>query len=54
MDNFKALILNHRLDNLDKLIAKRRNNAKFYFNNLRKEIFIPEEKNMNLIVIIHL
>ena len=44
MDNLQALILNHRLDNLDKLIAKRRNNAKFYFNNLRKEIFIPEEK----------
>lgn len=44
MDNLQALILNHRLDNLDKLIAKRRNNAKFYFNNLTKEIFIPEEK----------
>ena len=44
MDNLQALILNHRLDNLDDLILKRRKNARFYFDNLTSDIFIPEEK----------
>lgn len=44
MDNLQALILNHRLKNLDKLILRRRKNAEFYITNLTKEIFIPIEK----------
>ena len=34
MDNLQASILNFRLKNLNKVIKKRRENAKFYFNNI--------------------
>ena len=44
MDNLQAAILNYRLKNLNKVIAKRRLNAKTYFNNLdQNHIFIPPE-----------
>ena len=44
MDNLQAAILNFRLINLNKIINKRRINAKFYMNNLNKKfIFIPRE-----------
>ncbi len=48
MDNFQAGILNLRLKKLKSIIAKRRTNAKLYFQNLKKlkEIKLPyEEKN---------
>ena len=48
MDNFQAGILNLRLKKLKSVIAKRRSNAKLYFQNLKniKEIKLPyEEKN---------
>lgn len=48
MDNFQAGILNLRLKKLKSIIAKRRSNAKLYFQNLKKikEIKLPyEEKN---------
>ena len=44
MDNLQAAILNFRLKNLAKIINKRRENAKFYMNNLNKKfIFMPKE-----------
>lgn len=48
MDNFQAGILNLRLKKLKSIIAKRRSNAKLYFQKLKKlkEIKLPyEEKN---------
>ena len=48
MDNFQAGILNLRLNKLKSVIARRRNNAKLYFKNLKnlKHIVLPhEEKN---------
>ena len=46
MDNLQAAILNYRLKNLNKVISKRRANAKIYFENLNKNfIFMPIEKN---------
>jgi dTDP-4-amino-4,6-dideoxygalactose transaminase len=45
MDNLQASILNYRLDKLEEVTQKRRNNAKLYFNGINKQgIFIPEEK----------
>ena len=49
MDNFQAGILNLRLNKLKSVIARRRNNAKLYFKNLKnlKHIVLPhEEKNI--------
>ncbi len=48
MDNLQALILNFRLDGLNKLILKRRKNAKFYFDKLKNFVFIPQEKKYEL------
>ncbi len=46
MDNLQAAILNYRLDKLDKVIEKRRNNAKLYFEKLKNNnIFIAQEKS---------
>jgi dTDP-4-amino-4,6-dideoxygalactose transaminase len=46
MDNLQAAILNYRLDKLEEVTQKRRNNAKFYFNGINKQsLFIPEEKD---------
>ncbi len=46
MDNIQASILNYKLKMLDKVIYKRRQNAKIYFKKLNKEkIFMPEEKS---------
>jgi len=46
MDNLQAAVLNLRLKNLNKIINKRRMNAKFYLNNLnRKFVFIPKENS---------
>ena len=39
MDNLQASILNFRLKNLNKVIKKRRENAKFYFNNINKNFY---------------
>lgn len=46
MDNLQATILNFRLNSLNKVINKRRNNAKFYFNYLKNHphIKLPVEK----------
>ncbi len=45
MDNLQAAILNFRLKNLNKIISKRRANAKYYLENLNKKfIFIPKEQ----------
>jgi dTDP-4-amino-4,6-dideoxygalactose transaminase len=45
MDNLQAAILNYRLDKLQNITEKRRNNAKFYFDNINmSDLFIPEEK----------
>ena len=53
MDTLQAAILNFRLTKLDKLIEKRRNNAKLYFENIfNKEIELPIEKKKNLALII--
>jgi len=46
MDNLQAAILNFRLKYLNKIIKKRRENAKIYLKYLnRKNVFIPEENN---------
>ena len=45
MDNMQAAILNYRLDKLDKIIVKRRENAQAYFNGIQTEqIYMPKEK----------
>jgi len=45
MDNLQASILNYRLDRLEEVTKKRRNNAKFYIGNINNRgLFIPEEK----------
>ena len=45
MDTIQAAILNFRLKQLKKVIAKRRYNADFYYKNLnKKNIFIAKEK----------
>tara|TARA_Y200000002_G_scaffold361762_1_gene348155 strand:+ start:2681 stop:3799 length:1119 start_codon:yes stop_codon:yes gene_type:complete len=45
LDNIQAGILNYRLRNINKIIQKRRNNAKYFLKNLDKRfIFAPEEK----------
>ena len=46
MDNLQASILNYRLDKLEEVTTKRRNNAKFYIGKINnQDLFIPEEKN---------
>ena len=45
MDNLQAAILNYRLAKLDKVIQRRRINAKSYFDGINmNEMFVPEEK----------
>jgi dTDP-4-amino-4,6-dideoxygalactose transaminase len=44
MDNLQALILNHRLKSLNKVIKKRRENARFYNKELNKYVATPNEK----------
>ena len=45
MDNLQAAILNFRLEKLDTIIKKRRNNAKKYLEGIdQKNIFIPKEE----------
>jgi dTDP-4-amino-4,6-dideoxygalactose transaminase len=45
MDTLQATILNYRLQNLSKVISKRRMNAEFYFSQLKGlPIELPEEK----------
>ncbi|MDC0916138.1 DegT/DnrJ/EryC1/StrS family aminotransferase [Candidatus Pelagibacter sp.] len=45
MDNLQAAILNFRLNNLDNVIQKRRNNASIYLKHLdKKNYFFPKEK----------
>ena len=45
MDSIQAAILNYRLGKLKKIIEKRRENAKYYFNTLNDEhILLPIEK----------
>ena len=47
MDNLQAAILNFRLQNLNNIIRKRRNNAKIYIKNLNKKfVFIPAENKL--------
>lgn len=44
LDNIQAAILNFRLKNINKLINKRRKNAKYFINNLNNNhIFCPSE-----------
>lgn len=44
MDNIQAAVLNFRLSKLNFIVKKRRENAKFYFKNLKKNfVFIPKE-----------
>jgi dTDP-4-amino-4,6-dideoxygalactose transaminase len=46
MDNLQAAILNYRLDKLKEVTQKRRNNAKSYFDRIKKQhVFIPKEKD---------
>ena len=46
MDNLQASILNYRLDKLEAVTQKRRNNAKSYIDGINnQDLFIPEEKN---------
>ena len=46
MDNLQASILNYRLDKLDEVTQKRRNNANFYYKGINNNcLFIPEEKD---------
>jgi len=46
MDNLQAAILNFRLDKLEQVTQKRRNNAKSYFNGIKNQVlFIPKEKD---------
>ena len=46
MDNLQAAILNFRLKNLNKIIKKRRENAKNYMKFLnKKNVFFPKETN---------
>lgn len=45
MDNIQAAILNFRLNNLNKIINKRRKNFEIYSNNLnRNAVYFPDEK----------
>jgi dTDP-4-amino-4,6-dideoxygalactose transaminase len=45
MDNLQAAILNYRLDNLDEVIQRRRNNARAYVEGIKNhDVFFPEEK----------
>jgi dTDP-4-amino-4,6-dideoxygalactose transaminase len=45
MDNLQASILNYRLDKLEAVTQKRRNNAKLYIENINnQDIFVPQEK----------
>ena len=45
LDVLQAVILNHRIRNLNQTISKRRKNAKFYLKNLnRKKFFLIDEK----------
>ena len=46
MDNLQAAILNYRLDKLEEVTQKRRNNAKSYFDRIKNQhVFIPKEKD---------
>jgi dTDP-4-amino-4,6-dideoxygalactose transaminase len=45
MDNLQAAILNFRLKNLNKVIKKRRINAKYYINNLNKKFIVTPKEN---------
>jgi dTDP-4-amino-4,6-dideoxygalactose transaminase len=46
MDNLQAAILNFRLDKLEEVTQKRRNNAKLYFDCIKNQhIYIPKEKD---------
>ena len=46
MDNLQASILNYRLDKLEDVTQKRRNNAKSYLDSINnKFLFIPKEKD---------
>ena len=49
MDNLQAAFLNLRLQNLKKIIKKRRENVKLYIKNLNKKIiFFPIEKKQRV------
>jgi dTDP-4-amino-4,6-dideoxygalactose transaminase len=46
MDNLQAAILNFRLDKLEKITEKRRNNAMTYFDGIKNQnLFFPKEKD---------
>ena len=46
MDNLQAAILNFRLDKLEDIIEKRRNNAMSYFDGIKNQnLFFPKEKD---------
>jgi len=46
MDNLQAAILNFRLDKLEEVTQKRRDNAKAYFDGItNQDLYIPEEKD---------
>jgi dTDP-4-amino-4,6-dideoxygalactose transaminase len=46
MDNLQAAILNFRLEKLDSVTNRRRENAKIYINEIKNpHIFVPEEKD---------
>ena len=46
MDVIQATVLNYRIKKLNETILKRRNNAKFYFENLdRDKYFLNDEKS---------
>ena len=45
MDNLQAAILNYRLNKLEEIIEKRRNNAQLYFANIQNEsVYLPIDK----------
>ena len=45
MDNLQAAILNYRLNKLEEIIEKRRNNAQLYFANIQNEsVYMPIDK----------
>jgi dTDP-4-amino-4,6-dideoxygalactose transaminase len=46
MDNVQAAILNHRLNNLNNIISKRRKNAELYFKYLNKKNMILPNENV--------